>query len=51
MGTPHYISPEQARGEPDIDIRTDIYSLGVSLYHMLVGTPPFDGDTVAVIIT
>jgi len=51
MGTPHYISPEQARGEADIDIRTDIYSLGVSLYHMLVGTPPFDGETVAVIIT
>ncbi len=51
MGTPHYISPEQARGESDIDIRTDIYSLGVSLYHILVGTPPFDGETVAVIIT
>jgi len=51
MGTPHYISPEQARGEADVDIRTDIYSLGVSLYHMLVGTPPFDGETVAVIIT
>jgi serine/threonine-protein kinase len=51
MGTPHYISPEQARGEPDIDIRTDIYSLGVTFYHMLVGHPPFQGSTAAVVVT
>ena len=51
MGTPHYISPEQARGEADVDIRTDIYSLGVTFYHMLTGHPPFQGSTAAVVIT
>ncbi|MHC5053257.1 MAG: bifunctional serine/threonine-protein kinase/formylglycine-generating enzyme family protein [Planctomycetota bacterium] len=51
MGTPHYISPEQARGEADIDIRTDIYSLGVTFYHMASGTPPFQGSSAAIVIT
>jgi formylglycine-generating enzyme required for sulfatase activity len=51
VGTPHYISPEQARGEKNIDIRTDIYSLGATLYHMAVGDTPFAGSTAAVIIT
>ena len=51
VGTPHYISPEQARGEKNIDIRTDIYSLGASLYHMAVGDTPFSGSTAAVVIT
>ena len=51
VGTPHYISPEQARGEKDIDIRTDIYSLGATLYHMAVGDTPFSGSTAAVIVT
>jgi len=51
MGTPHYISPEQARGEADLDIRTDIYSLGVTFFHMLAGHPPFQGSTAAVVIT
>jgi formylglycine-generating enzyme required for sulfatase activity len=51
MGTPHYISPEQARGERDIDVRTDIYSLGATFYHMLAGQTPFSGTTAAAVIT
>lgn len=50
LGTPHYISPEQAKGEKDVDGRTDIYSLGATLYHLLTGKTPFDGSTAAHII-
>jgi formylglycine-generating enzyme required for sulfatase activity len=45
MGSPHYISPEQATGLKDVDFRTDIYSLGCTLYHMLTGKTPYSGDS------
>ncbi len=45
IGTPYYISPEQVRGQTNIDIRADIYSLGATLYHMVTGKVPYGGDT------
>ncbi len=44
-GTPYYISPEQIRGDVDIDFRADIYSLGATMYHLLTGKVPFEGDS------
>jgi serine/threonine protein kinase len=45
LGTPHYIAPEQARDAAKADIRADIYSLGCTLYCLLTGSPPFQGDS------
>lgn len=48
-GTPLYFSPEQAKGSPIMDIRSDIYSLGITLFHLLEGSPPFMGESAYVI--
>jgi serine/threonine-protein kinase len=51
MGTPHYMSPEQAAGERNVDARADQYALGVIAYRMLAGSLPFDGPSVRAILT
>ena len=45
MGTPIYMSPEQVKGDKSIDYRSDIYSLGITLYAAIVGKPPYDATT------
>jgi serine/threonine-protein kinase len=50
LGTPHYMSPEQAMGDRDISPRSDVYALGCVTYEMLVGEPPFTGPTAQAIV-
>jgi Tol biopolymer transport system component len=50
LGTPQYMSPEQATGERTLDARTDVYALGAVTYEMLVGEPPFTGPSIQAIV-
>jgi serine/threonine protein kinase len=50
LGTPQYISPEQALGTANLDIRCDLYSLAATMFHMVTGKPPYEGDTFQTLI-
>jgi len=51
FGTPYYASPEQCQGDGDLDAKTDMYSFGATLFHMLAGRVPFDDETPEEIMT
>ncbi len=51
LGTPHYMSPEQAMGDRDVDARSDVYALGAMLYEMLAGEPPHSGHSIQAILS
>ena len=50
LGTPHYMSPEQATGDRDVDPRSDVYAIGCVLYEMLAGQPPFSASTAQAVL-
>ena len=50
VGSPYYASPEQARADPNVDFRSDMYSLGATIYHMVSGEPPFKGQGVTEVL-
>ncbi|MEZ6017818.1 MAG: serine/threonine-protein kinase [Planctomycetota bacterium] len=50
LGTPHYVSPEQARDPRSADTRSDLWSVGATMYHAVTGRPPFEGESVAEIL-
>ena len=51
MGTPHFMSPEQARGQRMLDVRTDFFSLGSTMYYLLSGQTPYEGESAYEIVT
>jgi Tol biopolymer transport system component len=51
LGTPHYMSPEQAMGERELSGRSDVYALGCVLYEMLAGEPPYTGPTAQAVVS
>jgi serine/threonine-protein kinase len=50
VGTPRYMAPEQVRASKQVDARADVWALGVTLYELLAGRPPFDGQTVLAVL-